>query len=194
MQKFATEMCARAHFCYKMVHCGIWDRCIVEILQQVYWPGHNEHGPSTALVSNIAVRKFARTPLNCIRGGPDKWIMHYNWSSYHVQAPGRPLLEGLVGCFITLCEFDFFSRGFKFVHRVFMVTYLNGTSGFCVTSSSGKFLFLSCADDAIFFVLSAKNVQEQINKSYMNCWNMRLRLNTKNILFRIHEKRKYYLR
>ena len=26
-----------AHFCYKMVHCGIWDWCIMEFVQQVCW-------------------------------------------------------------------------------------------------------------------------------------------------------------
>ena len=26
-----------AHFCYKMVHCQIWDWCIVEFVQLVYW-------------------------------------------------------------------------------------------------------------------------------------------------------------
>ena len=25
-----------AHFCYKMVHCGIWDRYIVGFVQEVY--------------------------------------------------------------------------------------------------------------------------------------------------------------
>ena len=27
-----------AHFCYKMVHCGIWDWCIMGFAQQVYFP------------------------------------------------------------------------------------------------------------------------------------------------------------
>ena len=26
-----------AHFCYKMVHCGIWNRCIVGFVRWVYW-------------------------------------------------------------------------------------------------------------------------------------------------------------
>ena len=26
-----------AHFCYKMLHCGIWDWCIVGFAQRVYW-------------------------------------------------------------------------------------------------------------------------------------------------------------
>ena len=25
-----------AHFCYKVVHCGVWDCCIVGLLQQIY--------------------------------------------------------------------------------------------------------------------------------------------------------------
>ena len=29
MHHIVTEMCTRAHFCYKMVHCGIWDCWIV---------------------------------------------------------------------------------------------------------------------------------------------------------------------
>ena len=33
MHQFVTEC---AHFCYKMVHCGIWEWCIVEFVQQVY--------------------------------------------------------------------------------------------------------------------------------------------------------------
>ena len=31
-----VHMCA--HFCYKMVHCGIWDWCIVGLVQKVYCP------------------------------------------------------------------------------------------------------------------------------------------------------------
>ena len=33
MHHFVTEF---AQFCYKMVHCGIWDWCIVGFAQQVY--------------------------------------------------------------------------------------------------------------------------------------------------------------
>ena len=36
MHHFVTEMCTFAHFCYKMVHCGIWDWCIVRFVQQIY--------------------------------------------------------------------------------------------------------------------------------------------------------------
>ena len=32
---FVTEMCIHIHFCYKMVHHGIWEWCIVEFEQQV---------------------------------------------------------------------------------------------------------------------------------------------------------------
>ena len=32
MHHFVTEMCAAAHFCYKMVHCGICDQCIVRFV------------------------------------------------------------------------------------------------------------------------------------------------------------------
>ena len=37
-----TQFCSRnvhmcAHFCYKIVHCGIWDRCIAEFEQHVNW-------------------------------------------------------------------------------------------------------------------------------------------------------------
>ena len=35
MHHFVTEMWTRAHFCYKMVHCGIWDGCIVGFVWQV---------------------------------------------------------------------------------------------------------------------------------------------------------------
>ena len=35
MHHFVTEMCTHAHFCYKMLHCGIWDWCIVGFVQQV---------------------------------------------------------------------------------------------------------------------------------------------------------------
>ena len=31
------NVCMCTHFCYKVVHCGIWDRCIVGFVQQVYW-------------------------------------------------------------------------------------------------------------------------------------------------------------
>ena len=36
MHHFETECCTRAHFCYKMVHCGIWDWYIVGFVQEVY--------------------------------------------------------------------------------------------------------------------------------------------------------------
>ena len=36
MDCFVTEICTCAHFCYKMVHCGIWDWCIVGFLGYVY--------------------------------------------------------------------------------------------------------------------------------------------------------------
>ena len=38
MHHFVTEMCTCAHFCYKIVHRGIWDCCIVGFPQQVYSP------------------------------------------------------------------------------------------------------------------------------------------------------------
>ena len=34
---FLTGVCTRAHFCYKVAHCGIRDWCIVWFVQQVYW-------------------------------------------------------------------------------------------------------------------------------------------------------------
>ena len=37
MHHFLTEMCTHAHFCYKMVHCWIWDRSIVGFMRLVYW-------------------------------------------------------------------------------------------------------------------------------------------------------------
>ena len=37
MHHFVTEMCMCAHFCYKMVHCGIFDVCIVGFMRWVYW-------------------------------------------------------------------------------------------------------------------------------------------------------------
>ena len=46
MYHFVTEMCTRAHFCYKMVHCGIWDWRIVGFVQQVHWL-------SSKLLSNL---------------------------------------------------------------------------------------------------------------------------------------------
>ena len=37
MHNFVTEMFTHAHFCYKMMHCGIWDWCMVGFVQQAYW-------------------------------------------------------------------------------------------------------------------------------------------------------------
>ena len=31
MHLFVTEMCTRAHFCYKMVHCGIWESALCDL-------------------------------------------------------------------------------------------------------------------------------------------------------------------
>ena len=36
MHLFLTEMCTRAHFCYKMLHFGIWHRCILRFVKGVY--------------------------------------------------------------------------------------------------------------------------------------------------------------
>ena len=36
MHHFVTEMCTCAHFCYKMVHCGIFVKCIVGFVRLVY--------------------------------------------------------------------------------------------------------------------------------------------------------------
>ena len=35
MHHFVTEMSTPAHFCYKVVHCGIWDWCTVGFPKQV---------------------------------------------------------------------------------------------------------------------------------------------------------------
>ena len=32
------QKCAHAHFCYKMVYCGIFVQCIAGSVRQVYWP------------------------------------------------------------------------------------------------------------------------------------------------------------
>ena len=37
MHHFVTEMCIHAHFCYKVVHCGIFVWCIVGSVRWVYW-------------------------------------------------------------------------------------------------------------------------------------------------------------
>ena len=37
MHHFVAEMCTCAHFCYKMVHCGLFGGCIVGSLRWVYW-------------------------------------------------------------------------------------------------------------------------------------------------------------
>ena len=36
MHHFVTEMCTRAHFCYKTVYCWIWYWCTVRILHKVF--------------------------------------------------------------------------------------------------------------------------------------------------------------
>ena len=43
MHHFVTEICMCAHFCYKMVHCGIWDWCIVGYVRWVYFFGWAVH-------------------------------------------------------------------------------------------------------------------------------------------------------
>ena len=35
MDRFVTEMCTHVHFCYRMVHCGIWSCYNVGFVQQV---------------------------------------------------------------------------------------------------------------------------------------------------------------
>ena len=69
MQHFVTEMCTHvcAHFCDKMLHCGIWDKCIWGFVRVVYgraWlPWHHHlnavhcrcmHGPWVDIL-NIAI-------------------------------------------------------------------------------------------------------------------------------------------
>ena len=43
MHHFVTEICTHAHFCYKMLHCGTWDLCIVGFVQLDIWERHIEH-------------------------------------------------------------------------------------------------------------------------------------------------------
>ena len=40
---FVTNVHMRAYFCYKMMHCGIWDWCIMGFVQQVYWSKQFTH-------------------------------------------------------------------------------------------------------------------------------------------------------
>ena len=37
MQHFVAELCTCVHFCYKMLHCGIFVWCIVGFVRWVYW-------------------------------------------------------------------------------------------------------------------------------------------------------------
>ena len=53
-----------AHFCYKIVHCGIWDWYIVGLLRQVCWPSED-----TICVSGIVHHWF-------------KWWL-VSWASIH---------------------------------------------------------------------------------------------------------------
>ena len=48
-----------AHFCYKMVHCGIWDWCIVGFVQQVYCCPRVWHRIYSDC-SLIALRKYSQ--------------------------------------------------------------------------------------------------------------------------------------
>ena len=53
---FVTEMCTHAHFCYKMVHSGICDWCIVGFVQQVsceYFEEKPVYPPPTSLGGGI---------------------------------------------------------------------------------------------------------------------------------------------
>ena len=37
MHHFVTDMCTHAHFCYKSLHCGIWEQCIVGLVQKSHF-------------------------------------------------------------------------------------------------------------------------------------------------------------
>ena len=51
-----VHMCA--HFCYKVVHCGIFVWCIVGFVQQVYWSIPNNNKPKQSI-------NHVRNPLEC---------------------------------------------------------------------------------------------------------------------------------
>ena len=52
MHHFVTELCMCAHFCYKKVHYGIWDQCIMGFVRLVYSQS------STTLLWNIMIIQF----------------------------------------------------------------------------------------------------------------------------------------
>ena len=62
-----------AHFCYKVVNCGIWDWCIVECVRQVHcrlnceWQGHVTPSRITSQIRSICniVPKFRPRQLSC---------------------------------------------------------------------------------------------------------------------------------
>ena len=59
-------MCS--HFCYKMLHCGMWDWCIVEFVQQVRW-----HVVPSSLVQLMACRLYGVKPLPEPRYRISRW-------------------------------------------------------------------------------------------------------------------------
>ena len=67
-----TPFCNRnahtcAHFCYKMVHCGIWDWCIVGCVQQVYWNRTQVASPSpTGDVSSTIPGTISHNAMCCL--------------------------------------------------------------------------------------------------------------------------------
>ena len=59
-------MLTYAHFCYKMVHCGIWDKCIVGFVRPVSiggyvsYPTNSHNATRLELCSSLLVNRLRR--------------------------------------------------------------------------------------------------------------------------------------
>ena len=76
MHHFVTEISTRANFCYKMMHCGIWDWCIVGFMPQIYgiygftWHKNMDIFWIFCIFFSLQLRKRRRPP----RGDEALWL------------------------------------------------------------------------------------------------------------------------
>ena len=85
MHHFVTEMCTRAHFCYKMVHRGIWGRFTVRFVRLVYWKGILRHywtEEKLKIILGIVEQGQAVQNAIYIHMYPRIWLMHFNHRQY----------------------------------------------------------------------------------------------------------------
>ena len=101
-----------AHFCCKMVHCGIWDWCIVGFVQQVYW--------AIFFIQKHALHNVTCQPFLLMCWYINIWSKHFPGAAVN----GKPYIYILV-----FCSFLYFIYRYTSSVYTYTVIYSAHTTG-----------------------------------------------------------------